>query len=104
MARRPIDFREIRKMVPPIEALSLCGWEPVWRRGGLSRGPCPFHGSSSPQSRILSVSVQVVYCHKCHWTGDAVAIFARLKSLPNYEAAEELCDALGIEIPYLARR
>lgn len=99
--RRPIDYRVLREMIGPRDALRILGWTPTWARGELARGPCPIHGSRSPGSRSLVVSVQVVYCHKCKYSGDAVDIIARVRQLPKLEAAYQLCEELRISPPYL---
>ena len=98
---RPVDFRVLREMIGPRDVLRLIAWRPVWERGELARGPCPIHRSSSTQSRSLTVSIEVVYCHKCHWSGDAVAIWAKLKGLPMLDAAHDLCRELRITPPFL---
>lgn len=87
-------------MIKPREALSLVGWQPVWSRAELHRGPCPMHGSS-PGSRSLALTDRVVYCHKCHFRGDAVAIWAKLTGQEVLPAAYDLCARLNIRIPLL---
>lgn len=82
-----------------MQALRLLDWRPVWSRGELARGGCPVHGSRSRNSRSFVVSVEVCYCHKCHWTGDAVELWARVKGLPKLEAAYDLCNRLGVNPP-----
>lgn len=102
MRLRPIDLPALRARLRPEQALRLTGWRPVWEHRGLLRGPCPIHVSHSSASRALVVSDRVVYCHVCHWRGDAVGVWARLQSLPVLEAAYDLCARLGVDPPYLS--
>lgn len=106
MKRPPINFRRIRELIPPASVLRILGWKHVWEARGLLRGPCPIHGSADMSSRSLVVNHQVVYCHKCHWTGDAVALWANAKGLEldPYQAAVELCELLDVVLPILERR
>lgn len=91
----------LRELIRPIDALRLRNWSPVWSRGVLHRGPCPVHGSRDTSSRSLSITDRVVYCHRCHFAGDAVALWAKLHGLPVLEAAYALCQELRISPPYL---
>lgn len=99
--RHPVDFRRIRQLIHPKRALALVGWVPEWDGGINLRGPCPFHRSSSPRSRSLSVTDRVYYCHKCHATGDAVAVWQWHTGLDPLDAAVDLCNRLGVPVPYL---
>lgn len=101
MKRRPIDFARLRGLISPRIALDLIGWSPQWSRGPtLARGPCPYHGSA-PGSRSLVVSDRVVYCHKCHWSSDAIGIWGWHTGLEVYDAAVDLCTRAMVEVPYL---
>lgn len=101
MARRPLDFMAMRSLIRPEQVLRLYGWSPVsWTRTG-ARGPCPVHRSTYPRSRCLVVSHQVVYCHKCRWKGDALALHARLGGRPLLDAAYDLCERFGIAFPFV---
>jgi hypothetical protein len=44
-----------------------------------------------------------VYCHKCHFTGDALALWAWARCMTLRDAAYDLCDTFGIDYPYLVR-
>lgn len=99
--RRPVDYRAIRIQVTPRVALERFGWRAVESTSRSCRGPCPFHGSKGVGSRILSCTTAVCFCHKCHWTGDAVAIWSRLSGENMLSAAMSLCDYVGIAVPFL---
>lgn len=98
--RKPIDFPRLRGLIKPSDALRLVDWQEVWRRGELARGPCPVH-KSRPGSRSLAITDRVAYCHKCHFSGDAVAIWSKLTDQDVLSAAYDLCRRLNIRIPLL---
>ena len=102
MRRRPLNYRLLREQIRPADVLRVMSWRYVSRSGGQLRGPCPVHGSTSRHSRSLAVSDEIVYCHKCRWTGDAVAIWAATHGMHMLDAAYELCTLFGVEPPYLS--
>lgn len=83
------------------EMLSLLDWKPVTAVGPQQRGPCPIHGSASPQSRSLSVNLakNTFQCFGCGQKGNQLDLFALVTGLPIYRAAIELCRRSGIEPP-----
>lgn len=98
---RPVDFKEVRKLIEPITALRLTGWRGRLEPCGQYRGPCPIHGSRSRGSRSFTVSPTMMYCHSCKWSGDAIAFWARIHGIPILQAAHELCAVAGIQVPIL---
>ncbi len=105
--RRSVDYREIRRRVSIAQVLELAGWTPFRRElGGTQlRGGCPVHKSQSPRSRVFSVnpSRNIFRCFKCSAKGNQLDLWFSLSSLPPYEAAIDLCDRLGIDVPWLVR-
>jgi DNA primase len=101
-----IDFARLRAEITMEQVLARLGFEPVACWGDQLRGPCPVHGSSSPRSRTFSVNQRSrrYYCHKCRSHGNALELWAAVHDLPIYEAALDLCRALGHPIPWPARR
>ena len=99
----PIDFRLLRQQIPIEQVLGLVGWTPSRRRGPQLRGPCPIHKSKRPRSRIFSVNTErdVFCCFKCDAKGNQLDLWVALTGLPVYEAAIDLCERLGIEVPRL---
>jgi len=95
MGRRPLNFASIRQQVKCQRVLSLVDWHPRSVRGGISRGPCPIHGSTYPMSRVFVTNGQVCYCHKCKWYGDAIDLFARLASCSKLDAAYACVALIG---------
>jgi len=100
-----IDFAKLRAEITMEQVLDRLGFEPVARWADQLRGPCPVHGSSRPRSRTFSVNVRTrrYYCHKCHSRGNQLELWAAVHDLPIYEAALDLCRALGRDIPWTAR-
>lgn len=100
-----IDFDAVRRAITIEQVLEQIGFEPSSRSGDQWRGPCPVHRSSSPHSRSFSVNVKSgrYYCHKCHSQGNQLELWAAIRQLPIYEAALDLCQSLGQEIPFIQR-
>jgi len=102
MKLKAVNYRRIREQVTPRQVLERFGWRPVETKPGSCRGPCPFHGSKGKGSRILSCTLAVCFCHRCHWTGDAVAIWARLSGEDMLTAAYSVCEHFHIPVPTLS--
>jgi DNA primase len=69
-----VDFQVLRERIAMREVLRLLQFEPIARRGDQWRGPCPVHGSRSPQSRSFSVNVRLgrYHCFDCGSRGHAL--------------------------------
>jgi len=102
--RRPLDYRALREKISPRDVLDMFGVYYRVSTYGQGHGPCPVHGSSSDKSRSFRFNAEVWYCGGCKKTGDAVALYAALTGRTTIDAAYELCDRLGVDIPYLERR
>lgn len=75
-----------------------------WKEySGEYRGPCPIHGSHSNHSRSFACNTEVCFCHRCKFRGDAVALYAALTHKAALDAAYELCDRIGIDLPFLTK-
>jgi len=101
--RPPLDLIYLRSRIAPITVLMWFGWRPTRHEPRAIRGPCPIHGSTSRRSRSLAVTLTVVYCHVCHWRGDALALYQHYRCLPLLEAAYELSERCGVETRPLRR-
>ena len=99
-----VDFQVLRTRITMADVLRQLGFLPVSRAGEQLRGPCPVHGSRSIRSRTFSVNLESgrYYCHKCQSQGNPLELWAAVCKLPLYEAALDLCRALGREVPWLA--
>jgi DNA primase len=95
----------LRAEITMQQVLNQLGFEPASQRGSQLHGPCPVHGSNSPRSRTFSVNLDTgrYYCHKCHSHGNQLELWAAVHSLSLYQAALDLCRALGRDIPQIQR-
>ena len=100
-----IDFNELRNQIKMEDVLQQLGFKSITNMGDQARGPCPVHGSTSPQSRSFSVNLREgrYYCHKCHSKGNQLELWAAVHKLPIYEAALDLCRALARDVPWITR-
>jgi DNA primase len=100
-----IDFDKLRVEITMEQVLNLINFEPSSRSGNQWRGPCPVHQSTSSSSRSLSVNLTTgrYFCHKCQSKGNQIEFWAAINQLPIYEAAVDLCRALGRDVPWVRR-
>jgi DNA primase len=104
-----IDYREVRRRIPMSRVLELLGWEPHTRRGDELRGPCPIHvrgtfpvqGGDTRPLFAVHLGKQVYFCHKCQSGGDQLKLWQVIQQRPLYPATLALCQAAGIEPPWL---
>jgi hypothetical protein len=100
-----LDFHELRASVSIADVLHLIGFVPRQTCGHQVRGPCPVHGSSSPNSRIFSVNLMTnaYRCFKCGSAGNQLDLYAALTKLSLFEAAIDLCEKLNRPTPWIYR-
>ena len=100
-----VDFNVLRDEIKMEQVLDLLNFAHVGRSGNQLRGPCPVHGSSKPSSRTFSVNLDTgrYYCHKCQSKGNQLELWAAVHGLSIYEAAIDLCRALGRSVPQINR-
>lgn len=98
-----IDFALLRSQVPIEQVLTLLDFVPSRRHGRWLRGPCPVHQSGRPQSRDFWVDLAThrYRCFKCHSAGRQLDLWSAAQRLPVHAAAEDLCQRLGIPVPWL---
>lgn len=96
-----VDFSALRAVVSIGQVLELVGWEPSHRSGPQARGPCPIHKSSSARSRSFSVHLEanVFQCFGCGGKGNQLDLWIAVTGLGVYEAAVDLGERLGMEVP-----
>lgn len=99
-----IDFHEVKRLVSIQRCLELSGWRPVRRDRGGWHGRCPMCGSRSARSETLSVTTTDWYCHRCCTGGSVIDLFGLPRGLSTYQAAIELCEAVGVAVPYQVRQ
>ncbi len=100
-----VDFNVLRAGISMEDVLNQLGFEPTSSSGSQLHGPCPVHGSTSSKSRSFSVNLEKgrYYCHKCESQGNQLELWAAVHKLSFYDAAGDLCRALGREIPQITR-
>ena len=98
-----IDLKQVRSQITIQQVLDLLGFVPAARSGPRLRGPCPIHGDQRPQSRAFSANLSChrYRCFRCHSAGTQLDLSAAVHSLSIYAAARDLCQRLGIPVPYL---
>jgi len=100
-----VDFRAVQSSFSMEKVLELAGFVPSSVSGDQLHGSCPVHQSQSRRSRSFSVNVAqgVCKCHKCGFAGNQIQLWARLNGLSVYEAAVDLCQRSGLEVPWIER-
>lgn len=96
-----IDFAALRDAIDIAAVLDLLGFDARSTRGGQMRGPCPLHGSTSGTSCCFSANLRqhLFQCFKCGRAGNALDLWAAATTQTPYDAALDLCERLGIELP-----
>ena len=106
--RQPIDYGALRLQVSMVQVLTLVGFQPASRRGDQVRGKCPVHVSDRERSRAFSANLRrnVYQCFspRCGSKGNQFDLYVAATGLSLYDAAVNLCEKLGIDVPYLAQR
>jgi DNA primase len=100
-----VDFQKLRDEIAISEVLQLLDFRAARRSGSQLRGPCPVHGSKTPDSTIFSVNLELgrYYCHKCKSKGNQLELWAAVTKLSIYDASLDLCKKLHKEIPWIKR-
>ena len=100
-----VNFQLLREQIAMRDVLGLLQFEPRVQRGDQGRGPCPVHGSRNPQSRSFSVNVRLgrYQCFVCGSSGNALELWSAVRGVKLYAAAVELCQLLGVEVPWVKR-
>jgi DNA primase len=100
-----VNYSELQSLVPMARVLELLSLVGRGASGDQMRGPCPVHGSQSSRSRSFSVHLTrgVCRCFKCGFAGNQIQLWAALKAMTLYEAAVDLCQQAGVEVPWIER-
>lgn len=90
-------------MIPMRQVLALIGFVPRETSGEQLRGPCPVHGSASPNSRVFSVNLRrnAYRCFKCGSSGNQLDLWAALNKTDLHTATVDLCERLRLDIPWI---
>lgn len=100
-----VDFNVLRSEITIEQVLNQLDFQPTSRNGNQLHGPCPVHRSTSKASRTFSVNLDTgrYYCHKCRSHGNQLELWAAVHKLSIYDAALNLCDVLGRDVPWIKR-
>jgi DNA primase len=98
-----INFAGVRELITMRQVLDVLNWQHAAKHGAQLRGPCPIHKSENPSSRSFSVNLEkhVYHCFAacCGSKGNQLDLFAAVTGQRPYDAALDLCQRLGIDIP-----
>jgi DNA primase len=100
-----VDFRVVREQVSMSDVLRWLRFSATSVCGDEVRGPCPVHRSTHPRSRRFSADLRGgrYQCFGCGSGGNVVDLWAAVHRTDVYHAAIALCEALGIEVPWIGR-
>ena len=100
-----VDFDRVRREITMEQVLDLLGFAPTSRSGVQWYGRCPLHGCGSQRGRSFSVNVALgrYHCHRCRSQGNALELWAAATTLPLHQAAVDLCQRLGRDVPWIRR-
>jgi DNA primase len=68
------------------------------QRGASYLGLCPFHSEKTPSFNVRR-DRQFFHCFGCHESGDAVTFLMRVEGLNFPQAARQLAERAGIDLP-----
>ena len=100
-----VDFNVVRSSISMAQVLELLDFEAVVCSGDQLRGPCPVHRSRSAQSTSFSVNLASnrYQCFKCGSAGGQLELWAAVQGISVYQAALDLCERFGVEVPWVRR-
>ncbi len=100
-----VHYETVQSRVSMAKVLELLGFVASVVRGDQLRGPCPVHQSQSLRSRSFSVDLarNVCHCFKCDFAGNQIQLWAALNKMTVCEAAVDLCQQAGVEVPWIER-
>ena len=100
-----VDFERVRFTVSMSQVLRLIGFTAKSTRGKQLRGACPLHESVSRRDRCFSVNLERnrYHCFQCGAFGNQIELWAAVRKQSVYAAAIELCEQLGMDVPWIHR-
>jgi DNA primase len=98
-----IDFHRLRAQITIEQVLDVVQFTPTRRRGDQWYGHCPLHDHASHGRSSFSVNVATrrYTCHRCKSHGNSLELWAAFIKQPLYPATIELCQRLGIQVPWI---
>ena len=100
-----IDFDRVRTAITIEQVLDLLGFAPTRRSGPQWYGRCPLSGCRTQPGGSFSVNLALgrYHCHRCRSRGNALELWAAATNLPLHQAAIDLCQRLGRDVPWIRR-
>ena len=98
-----VDFAYVRKHVSMLDVLALLEFRPVRWVGYRLRGSCPFACAHSGSDFVAYLDINRYHCFRCRRSGNAIELWAAVRRLTFYKAAEDLCQRLRIQPPLIDR-
>jgi DNA primase len=100
-----VNFRVLRERITMRDVLRQLPFEATVQRGDQWPGPCPVYGSHQPRSCSFSVNVRLgrYRCFVCGSRGHALELWSAVRGISLQAAAVELCQLLGVEVPWVTR-
>lgn len=88
------------------KVLALLEFVPRESSGEQLRGPCPVHGSTSPNSRSFSANLRrnAYRCFHCGSAGNQLDLWAACGKTELHAATVDLCERLHLDIPWIGKR
>lgn len=101
-----VDFHRLRSEVTMEQVLSLLAFVPRKRSAAQWYGCCPLPECRTRPARSFSVNVALgrYFCHRCRSRGNPIELWAAATNLSLYQAAIDLCQRLGRDVPWIRRR
>lgn len=93
-----IDFDAVKRLVPLSRVLTWLGWSALSINGSQRRGRCPLR-KHDRSKREFAVRGEGWYCHKCGRGGDVLDLWASVRGVPLYPAAQDLCAHFNLTVP-----
>jgi DNA primase len=98
-----IDYQRLRQHITMHQVLDLIGFRATSRQGPQLRGACPVPNCCSTSDRSFSVHLtrQIYHCFACRSRGNALDLWAAVRSLSIHQAAVDLCRITNLDPPRL---
>lgn len=96
-----IDFGKVRQITTLQEVVDLLGITLYAVNGVRGRSLCPLRCGLDRRAGIFNLESGLWYCHRCHEGGNHLQLYALVRKLPIFDAAVQLCQRLGKEVPWV---
>ena len=100
-----VDYHRLRSEVTMEQVVSLLGFVPTKRSAAQWYGCCPLPECHGRPACSFSVNVALgrYSCHRCRSQGNVLELWAAATNLSLHQAAIDLCQTLGRDVPWIRR-